>query len=171
MMMDFSKLGLAAASAALLIVSANADARPARGKVAGPSGSVSGATGENGSTVRGRRTVQNEDGSVTTTSGRAAQTTTGAKGARLSTTTVNPDGSANRQSAAAAEGPSGSAATSSNVTRNADGSYSGGRTSTATNNSTGATYHGSTQIDPATGKPVRVATCTDASGTVIACPR
>lgn len=170
-MVNFHKVDLVAAAAALVMVSAAADARPTRGKVVGQNGSISGVSGANGGTIRGRGTVQNADGSVTTKSGRAAQTVNGGKGFRRSTTTVNPDGSANRQSAAAANGPRGSAATSSNVTRNADGSYSGGSTSTATNNATGNTYNGSTQIDPSTGKPVRAATCTDASGAVIACPR
>jgi hypothetical protein len=170
-MMNFSKLGLVAATAALVMVSAAADARPTRGKVVGQNGSISGVSGANGGTIRGRKTVQNADGSVTTKSGRAAQTANGGKGYRSGTTTVNPDGSANRRSAAAASGPRGSAATSSNVTRNADGTYSGGRTSTATSTATGNTYNGSTQIDPATGKPVRTATCTNASGAVIACPR
>jgi hypothetical protein len=170
-MMNFSKLGLVAATAALVTVSAAADARPTRGKVVGQNGSISGVSGVNGGTIRGRKTVQNVDGSVTTKSGRAFRTANGGKGYRSGTTTVNPDGSANRRSAAAASGPRGSAATSSNVTRNADGSYSGGRSTTATNNATGNTYNGSTQIDPATGKPVRTATCTNASGAVIACPR
>jgi hypothetical protein len=57
------------------------------------------------------------------------------------------------------------------VTRNSDGSYSGGRSSTATSNATGNTYSGSTIIDPATGKPVHSGTCTNASGEVIPCPR
>jgi hypothetical protein len=55
------------------------------------------------------------------------------------------------------------------VTRNADGTYSGVRTSTATSSATGNTYNGSTQVDPATGRPVRSASCTDAAGKAIAC--
>jgi hypothetical protein len=170
-MMNFCKFGLIAATTALMMTSVAAEARPTRGKLVGPNGSISGVAGPNGGTIRGRQTVQNADGSVTTASGRAFRTANGGKGYRAGTTTVNPDGSANRRSSAAANGPRGSAATSSNVTRNADGSYSGGRSTTATRASTGNTYNGSTQIDPATGKPVRTATCTNASGAVIACPR
>ncbi len=167
-MNSVSKIALLIASVGLVTVSTVADARPTRGKVAGQHGSVSGVKGPNGGAVRGRGAKQNDDGSVTAASGGAVNTPKG-KGARGSTTTVNPDGSANRKSGAAATGANGSVATSSDVTRNADGSYSGGRTTTATGQQ--GTYNGSTQIDPATGKPVRAATCTDANGAQVACPR
>jgi hypothetical protein len=171
MMNSFSKFGMIAATLGLVVVSAAADARPNRVRVSGQNGVVTGVSGANGSAIRGRGAVQNADGSVTAASGGAFRTAAGGKGYRSATTTINPDGSANRRSSAAASGPRGSGSTSSNLTRNADGSYSGGRTSTATRASTGNTYSGSTQIDPATGKPVRTATCTNASGAVIACPR
>jgi hypothetical protein len=169
-MLNMSKIGMAAAVAALMITSVSADARPKRGKVSGPNGSVTAVQGANGSSVRARGAKQNADGSVT--SGRVGgfKTAGGAQGGRASTTTVNPDGSATRRSARGASGEAGSYSSSSDVTRNADGTYSGGRTTTATNNNTGTTYNGSTQIDPATGKPVRSASCTNAAGEVIACP-
>jgi hypothetical protein len=168
--MTMSKLGMAAAVAALMITSVSADARPNRGKVSGPHGSVTAVKGANGGSVRARGAKQNADGSVTTGRVGGFKTAGGAQGGRASTTTVNPDGSATRKSARGASGDAGSYSTSSDVTRNADGSYSGGRSTTATNNSTGTSYEGSTQIDPATGKPVRAASCTNAAGEAIACP-
>jgi hypothetical protein len=167
----YSKIAMLAAGAALIATSAVADARPSRAKVKGQNGSVTAVSGVNGSGVRARGAKKNADGSVTAGRVGAFKTAGGAQGARGSTTTVNPDGSANRRSAAAASGVRGSVATSSDVTRNADGTYSGGRTTTATSNATGNSYNGSTQIDPATGKPVRTASCTDAAGNAIACPR
>jgi hypothetical protein len=169
-MLNMSKFGMAAAVAALMITSVAADARPTRGKVKGPNGSVTAVQGANGGSVRARGDKKNADGSVT--SGRVGgfKTAGGTQGGRASTTTVNPDGSATRQSVRGASGDNGSYSTSSDVTRNSGGTYSGGRNTTATNNNTGTTYNGSTQIDPATGKPVRTATCTNAAGEVIACP-
>lgn len=160
-----------AATASLLATSIAAEARPTRVKAAGNNGAVSAVKGPNGSAVRGRGAVRNADGSVTAGSGGAFKTANGGKGYRGSTTTVNPDGSANRRSALSGSGAKGSVSSQSDVTRNADGSYSGGRTTSATSATTGNSYNGSTQIDPATGKPVRTATCTNASGAVIPCPR
>jgi hypothetical protein len=170
-MISKSKFAMIAAMSALLMTSVAADARPKRVKAAGSNGSVTAVQGANGSSVRARGAKQNSDGSVTTGRTGAFKTANGAKGARASSTTVNPDGSANRRSARGASGAAGSYSTSSDVTRNADGTYSGGRTTNATRAATGNSYSGSTQIDPATGKPVRTATCTNAAGAVIACPR
>lgn len=152
-----------------LVATVAADAQT-RGRTRTPNGVAAGASGPNGSVVRGRGAVRNADGSVTTASGGAYNTATG-QGARAATTTVSPDGSATRRGGFAAQGTRGSAASEGSVTRNADGTYSGGRASTATSATTGNSYSGSTQIDPATGKPVRSGTCTNASGAVIACPR
>jgi hypothetical protein len=168
--LNLSKIGMAVAVSALAFTSVTADARPTRGKVSGPNGSVTAAQGPNGSTVRGRGAKKDADGSVTTGRARVTTTATGDAAGVVSTTTVNPDGSANRRSARGATGAAGSYSSGSDVTRNADGTWSGGRSSTATSNSTGTTYNGTTQIDPATGKPVRSASCTDAAGVVIACP-
>lgn len=169
-MFNLSKVGMAVAVSALMFTSVAADARPKRVKATGPNGGVTAVQGVNGSSVRARGAKKNDDGSVTTGRAGAFKTAGGAQGGRASTTTVNPDGSANRKSARGASGAAGSYSSSSDVTRNADGSYSGGRSTTATNNNTGTTYNGSTQIDPATGKPVRSGTCTNATGEVIACP-
>lgn len=166
----YVKLATLAATASLIAAATVAEARPTRGKIVGQNGSISAVKGENGSAVRARGAKRNADGSVSAGRAGGFKTANGA-GARASTTTVNPDGSANRRSQAGYSGVRGTASTSSNVTRNADGSYSGGRSTTANSAATGNSYSGSTQIDPATGKPVRTATCTDANGAAIACPR
>jgi hypothetical protein len=169
-MIILKKTALMAGMVGLLAVSTVAEARPYRAKVVGQNGSIAKTSGAYGTTTRARGARQNADGSVTAASGRTLRTATGAA-ARGSTTTVNPDGSATRSGRLAAGGARGSVNSNSNVTRNADGNYSGGRTTSATRASTGNSYKGSTQIDPATGKPVRTATCTDAAGNVISCPR
>jgi hypothetical protein len=170
-MTHFAKYAALIAATSLIAASITAEARPNRAKVRGQNGVATAVSGVNGAAVRGRGAVRNADGSVTAASGGAFKGANGARGARAATTTINPDGSGRRQSAAAVSGARGTASTQSDLSRSADGTLSGGRTSTATNNATGNSYTGSTQIDPATGKPVRTATCTDASGTVIACPR
>lgn len=170
-MITKSKFAMMAAMTALLMTSVSAEARPTRGKVSGPNGSVSGIKGTNGGSVRARGAKKNSDGSVTTGRVGGFKTKNGAQGARGSTTTVNPDGSANRRSARGASGEAGNYSSNSDVTRNSDGTYSGGRTTNATRASTGNSYNGSTQIDPSTGKPVRTATCTNSEGAVIACPK
>jgi hypothetical protein len=165
-----SALALVAATVGMIATSTIADAQR-RVRVAGPNGAVTATQGPNGGgAIRARGVHRNADGSVQRGAASAIRTPNGGRAARASTTTVNPDGSARRQSTASGSGVRGSASTSSDVTRNADGTYSGGRTTTATSNSTGNTYNGSTQIDPATGRPVRTASCTDAAGNTIACP-
>jgi hypothetical protein len=168
-MSRFSTFALLAATAGMMATATVADAQRVRAN--GPNGAVTATQGPNGGgAVRSRGVRQNADGSVQRASGGAVRTPNGGRAQRASTSTVNPDGSANRRSAASGSGVRGSAATQSDVTRNADGTYSGGRTTTATRNSTGTTYNGSTQIDPATGQPVRNASCTDAAGNSIPCP-
>jgi hypothetical protein len=170
-MKHMSKLAMTAALAALMITSVSADARPKRVKAAGPNGSVTAVQGEKGSFGKARGAKKNDDGSVTTGRVGGFKKADDSKGGYSSTTTVDSDGSANRKSKQSASGEAGSISSSSDVTRNADGSYSGGRMTTATSNESGTTYNGSTQIDPATGKPVHSATCTNAAGQVIACPK
>jgi hypothetical protein len=169
-MTNFKTMIAIGLGASLLATSVAAEDRPNRVRASGSNGTVTAVQGEKGSAARARGAKRNDNGSVTAASGGAFKTATGARGARGSTTTVNPDGSGSRVSGASASGARGSASTSSDVTRNADGTFSGGRTTKGTSAATGNTYNGSTQIDPSTGKPVRTATCTDASGAVIACP-
>lgn len=161
---------LCAASFAMLLATA-ADARPSRTRISGQNGAVTAAGGPNGGFVRGRGAVQNADGGVTAGSGGAFATAGGARGARASTSTINPDGSATRQGGFGASGARGSASGESSLSRSADGTRTGTTSTTATSAATGNTYKGATTINSANGKPVRTATCTDASGNSIACPR
>lgn len=171
-MHPITKFGLAALGAGLMLTSTTADAQARRGgHVRGSNGAATVVSGPNGTAARAGGARRNADGSVTAASGGAFRTATGATGVRGSTTTVNPDGSGNRTSGLSSSGARGSLNSSSNVSRAADGSYSGGRSTTATSTATGNTYSGSTQIDPATGKPVYSGTCTNASGQTITCPR
>ncbi|WP_374397446.1 hypothetical protein [Sphingopyxis sp.] len=157
-----------AATVALTAVS-TADARQGSVRARGQNGVVAGSTGPNGTVVRGRSTVQNPDGSTTRRSGGAFVGANGRKGKAGASTTVAPDGTADRATQGSIDGPRGSASSSSNFQRGADGTWTGGRSSTVTNSGTGKTYSGTTTIDPATGKPVHSGTCTDAAGTVVDC--
>mgnify|MGYP003334896465 CR=1 FL=1 len=153
-----------------LLAATAADARTGRVKVRGTNGVASAAAGPNGgAVVRGRGWKQNSDGSVTAASGGAFRTPSGAIGGRASTTTVNPDGSATHSGGFAAQGPNGAVKSQGSVARSADGTWSGGRSTSATNANTGNSYEGSTTIDPATGKPVHTGTCYDANGNAYSC--
>lgn len=139
-------------------------ARTGKGTAAA-AGSVNGT-----SWARGRTARTDSDGSTTGISGGGFRGANGSSGARASTTTVNPDGSATRRGGFAAQGPRGSAASEGNATRNADGTYSGSRNSTATSAATGNSYNGATTYDTANGVS-RTNTCTTAGGATIACPK
>ena len=157
--------------AAILVMSAaTAEARQGVIRARGTNGAVTAVKGPNGGGgVRTHGVRQNADGSVTRASGGAWRTPNGGTSARASSTTVNPDGSVSRNGQYTGTGPRGSVDSSGSVTRDANGPWSGGRTTSATNAATGNSYQGSTTIDPATGKPVHSGTCYDASGAVISC--
>lgn len=119
---------------------------------------------------RGHTVQKTESGSTVAASGGAFETAKGAKGARGSTTTINPDGSASRQGGLSGSGARGSIASQGQATRNADGTYSGQRSTQATNAATGNSYDGNTTYNSTDGVK-RTATCTDAGGNSINCPR
>jgi hypothetical protein len=159
-----------AAAALAFSMAGVAEAREGRIAARGQNGAVIAGAGPNGgAVVRGRGAVQNEDGSVTAGSAGAVRTPSGGRAARASTTTANPDGSATRRGGFAAEGANGSVASSGSATRNADGTASGSRSTSATN-AAGGTYQGTTTYDSATGI-TRTTVCTDPSGATVACPR
>ncbi|MEH6756070.1 MAG: hypothetical protein V7676_01015 [Parasphingorhabdus sp.] len=171
-MKNSKKIIIGILASSLVMATGAAEARSGVIKARGANGGVTAAKGPNGgSAVRARGTRQNTDGSVTRASGGAYRTPNGGTSVRGSNTTVNPDGSAARNSGYAASGARGSVNSDSAVARDANGNWSGGRTTSATNATTGNSYQGSTTIDPATGKPVHSGSCADASGAVIACPR
>jgi hypothetical protein len=88
----------------------------------------------------------------------------GARGYRQGSTTVGADGSVSRSGSAAASGANGSVQSAGGFTRSANGTWSGSRSTSATNANTGNSYSGSTTIDPTTGKPVHTGTCTNSAG-------
>lgn len=168
-MNSFAKLGMLAATTAFLAISIT-PAEAGRGAARNGKGSVVAGGTANGNTWgRGRAVTTNESGGTTVTSGGAYQGANGARGARAAQTTVNPDGSATRRGGFSASGARGSASSEGSATRNADGTYTGSRSSTATNAATGNTYNGTTTYDQ--NGATRTATCTDAAGNTIACPR
>ncbi|MFM9979045.1 MAG: hypothetical protein ACKVOP_13500 [Sphingomonadaceae bacterium] len=166
-LIKFGTLAVTAAFLTASIVPAEAGRVAARnGK-----GSAAVAGSANGNVwARGRAVTTSESDATTATSGGAFKAANGAWGARASQTTVNPDGSATRRGGFAASGARGSVASEGSAARNADGTYSGSRATTATNAATGNTYKGSTTYDSTNGV-TRSATCTDATGNTIACPR
>lgn len=164
------KFSMIAGAAGLMLASIT-PAEAGRGVVRNGKGGVVAAGSANGkSWTRGRSVTTNETGAKTVKRGGGFKGANGATGARASTATVNPDGSATRNGRFSASGAKGSVASSGSSTRNADGTYSGGRSTTATNKTTGTTYNGSTTYDSTNGVN-RTATCTDAMGNSIACPR
>lgn len=158
------------ASAAVLTATI-ADARPNRVRASGQNGAIAAGGSVNGGYVRGRGAARNAEGGVTSASGGGFATAAGARGARASTATINTDGSATRQGGFGASGARGTASGESNLAVNADGTRTGTTSTNATSAATGNSYAGSTTINSATGKPVRTASCTDAGGNTIACPR
>jgi len=157
-------LGLVAAT----LTPITAEAR-SRAHVRAPGGSATAVAGPRGVAGRAQGTRTNADGSVTHASGGAFSGANGARGYRASETTVSPDGTVSRQGRLAASGAKGSVESAGGFTRSADGSWSGDRSTQATNAQTGNSYAGSTTIDPATGQPVHTGTCTNAAGEAIAC--
>jgi hypothetical protein len=165
----FRALGIAAAIVAAMSFTSVAEAGK-RLKLSGQNGTVNVVKGPNGVGACGRGKTANADGSTTYGRGCAGKGVNGSTAAGGSTTTLNQDGSVSRKVKRKGSGSNGSYSTEGGFTRNANGTLSGQRNTNATNNKTGNSYSGSTVIDPATGKPVRNATCSNANGEVIACP-
>lgn len=159
---------IAAGAIALLTLADTASAATGHVRARGANGMVAAGSSNGNSYVRGRGHTTNSDGSLTAASGGAFKLNNGAYGARASTTTVNPDGSATHSGSAYTAGARGTASTTGGFTRNADGTVSGARDTdiTAAN---GNGYSGSTTY--ATGSGVsHSGSCHDASGATIACP-
>lgn len=161
-------LTLAAASLALFMIADSASAAQGHVRARGAHGVVAAGSYNGNSYIRGRGHTTNADGSVTAASGGAFRLNNGATGVRGSTTTVNPDGSATHQGGFATQGPRGSAESTGSATRNADGTYSGSR-STDVEAANGNGYSGSTTYDSSTGVS-HSGSCHDATGATIACP-
>jgi len=111
------------AAAAAVMVASTADAQQARVKARGANGTVTAAARADGSAVvRGRGTVQNEDGSTTVVSGGARRTAEGGRAVRAGTATYNEEtGAYSSQRGAAAETASGATANTSSTTSGSRG--------------------------------------------------
>ena len=93
----------------------------------------------------------------------------GGMAVRQGSTTRNADGSASHSGAVSAQNAQGSLQSSGGVTRNADGTVTQARTSTATSAATGNSVQAQSSYSKDTGLS-RSATCYDASGAAMACP-
>ena len=162
--------GLTLALLMTLGLAATADAASGRLHVRSTNGSATAVAGGGQIAARGRTTKQNEDGSVTTSSGGVYVNGNGSRAGRVSTATVNPDGSASREGGFKASGGKGTLSSSGKSSRSADGEGSGTRTTTATSSSTGNTYEGSATYSKK-GGVTHTGVCKDASGAEITCPR
>ncbi|SFF98728.1 hypothetical protein SAMN05518801_10516 [Novosphingobium sp. CF614] len=156
----------ATAALAALMLSTTAEARGAA-HVRGRSGGGSVVAGQKGIAARAHGTVTSEDGTTTHASGGVFAGAQGSRGFRASQTSVSPDGTLSHQGAAAASGARGSFASEGGMTRSADGTWSGARTTSATNALTGNSYSGSTTA--ANGQVSHSGTCTNAAGETIPC--
>ena len=171
----FAATCLALATAALVVPAAHAEGRVrGRAVVQNPEGGAvartgAAASGPRGAMLRGRTVSSDGNGNVSGRSGAAFRGANGSTAARAGSFQRNADGSASRQGSAAFTGPNGaSGRTDGTLARDADGNITGQRDTTATG-ANGGTYAGSTTR--ADGTTTRTATCTNAAGDVVACPR
>jgi len=171
--MTFAAAVLGACGLAMLAVDAQANG--IRGHRQNADGGVTGGAAHAGTTPNGGqyasglryRTDGAGNGSVV--SGGAVQGPDGGRGARAGYTTRSADGSVAHQSGFNASGANGSVQSSGSYNRNADGSASGSRDTTATN-AAGATYQGNTTYNKGDGVS-HTSTCTNAAGAVVPCTR
>lgn len=121
-----------------------------------------------GAAVGGRGIVTDGAGNGVLGSAGCAEGAAGA-GCRAGKTTFDAEGNVTHRSGAAFEGANGGTATTEGgFTRNADGTYAGGRETNATGPA-GNSYAASTSWSSESGRS-RTVTCTDSSGAVVACP-
>jgi hypothetical protein len=126
------------------------------------------AAGPRGIAARGHSTTINADGSTTLNRAGGFASVNGARGARQSSTTVGrrflrPFGQRGGNRGEWLR------AIPRRLCPRRRGTWSGSRTTSATNANTGNSYNGSTSIDPNTGKPVHSGTCTNAAGQSMSC--
>lgn len=126
-------------------------------------------SGPNGAVLRGRTATTDGQGNGSVTSRGAAMGAQGGMAVRQGSTTRNADGSASHSGAVSAQNAQGSLQSSGGATRNADGTVTQARTSTATSAATGNSVQTQSSYGKDTGL-ARSATCYDASGTAMPCP-
>lgn len=118
------------------------------GIAAGKAVRYSGTNGAAG--VHGHAIVTDGNGNVKAISGAAGHTVNGGTYGRAGATTANAAGTVTHRAGAAAQGPRGSAKTSSSFTRSADGTYNGQR-STSAQGANGSNYSATTSYANGSG--------------------
>jgi hypothetical protein len=146
---------------------AGAKPNAAGGTTAGRAAAGSGRNG--GAYARGAGVATDAQGNAVGGSAAAVQTANGGQAARAGAFQRNADGSATRQGGFAASGQNGAAQSSGGVTRSADGTFAGARSTQATNANTGNSYAGETTYSNEGAS--HSGTCTDADGNAIDCPQ
>jgi hypothetical protein len=126
-------------------------------------------SGPNGAVLRGRTATADGQGNASVSSRGAAVGAQGGVAVRQGSTTRSADGSASHSGTVSAQNAQGSLQSSGGATRNADGSVTQARTSTATSAATGNSVQTQSSYSKDSGLS-RSATCYDASGTAMACP-
>ena len=167
-------LMFSASMAVLLAAPADANARTRHSVEHNADGSTTAHTGvarrgPNGAVLRGRTATTDGQGNASVTSRGAAMGAQGGMAVRQGSTTRNADGSASYSGAVSAQNAQGSLQSNGGATRNADGTVTQGRTTTATSAATGNSVQTQSSYGKDTGL-ARSATCYDASGTAMPCP-
>lgn len=126
-------------------------------------------SGPNGAVLRGRTATADGQGNASVSSRGAAVGAQGGVAVRQGSTTRSADGSASHSGTVSAQNAQGSLQSSGGATRNANGTVTQARTSTATSAATGNSVQTQSSYSKDTGLS-RSATCYDASGTAMACP-
>lgn len=126
-------------------------------------------SGPNGAVLRGRTATADGQGNASVSSRGAAVGAQGGGAVRQGSTTRSADGSASHSGTVSAQNAQGSLQSSGGATRNADGTVTQARTSTATSAATGNSVQTQSSYSKDSGLS-RSATCYDASGTAMACP-
>lgn len=165
-------LGLSAVLA--LAAPTEAQARTRRSVEHNADGSTTARTGvarrsPNGTVLRGRTTTTDGQGNGSVTSRRAAVGAQGGTAVRQGRTTRSADGSASHSGTVSAQNAQGHLQSSGSATRNADGTVTQARSTTATSAATGNSVQAQSSYSKDSGLS-RSATCYDASGTAMACP-
>ncbi len=126
-------------------------------------------SGPNGAVLRGRNATADGQGNASVSSRGAAVGAQGGVAVRQGSTTRSADGSASHSGTVSAQNAHGSLHSSGGATRNADGTVTQARSTTATSAATGNSVQAQSSYSKDSGLS-RSATCYDASGTAMACP-
>lgn len=126
-------------------------------------------SGPSGAVLRGRTASTDGQGNSSVSRRSAAVGAQGGTAVRQGSTTRSADGSASHSGAVAAQNAQGSLQSSGGATRNADGTVTQARTTTATSTATGNSVQAHSSYSQDSGLN-RSATCYDASGTAMVCP-